>query len=243
MTRNPASGKRGANGRKPYSLLLLIFLLILAPLVYLSLGLSLLAFDPVYYEEMQVQVGWQSTPQLQEMDRALAAYFQGREEIPPELLQRFQAKEQVHLADIAWLLGILRWATVISATAFAAFAVLLFWRDPSWARRAFPWALAATLAFLAALGLAFFLAFDTLFLQFHLLTFSNDTWMLGPDYLLFQLFPPDLFFRSILPFAMVVILLLFLSFLASRLVQPRPIAPANQPPPLSPHPNRGSEPE
>ncbi|MCX5976538.1 MAG: DUF1461 domain-containing protein [Coprothermobacterota bacterium] len=220
----------------------MIFLLILSPLVYLSLGLSLLAFDPVYYQEMQVQVGWQTTPQLQEMDRALAAYFQGREEIPLELLQRFQAKEQVHLADIAWLLGILRWITIVSAAVFLALVVLLFGRDPSWARRAFPWALGATLAFLAAAGSAFFLVFDTLFLQFHLLTFSNDTWMLGPDYLLFQLFPPDLFFRSILPFALVVILLLFLSFLASRLIRPRPIAPANRPPPPSPEENRGNEP-
>ncbi|MEI6308123.1 MAG: DUF1461 domain-containing protein [bacterium] len=241
--RNLTSRKRGAIAGKPYSLLLLILLVILSPFVYISLGLSLLAFDPVYYQEMQVQVGWQTTPQLQQMDQALAAYFQGREDLPAELLQRFQAKEQVHLADIAWLLGILRWITIISTAVFLALVVLLFWRDPSWARRAFPWALGATLALLAAGGLAFFLAFDTLFLQFHLLTFSNDTWMLGPDYLLFQLFPPELFFRSILPFAMVVILLLFLSFLASRLVQPRLIAPANQPPPLSPHPNRGSEPE
>jgi integral membrane protein (TIGR01906 family) len=238
----PPSRKRETIRRKPYSLLLLLLLVVLSPLVYLSLGLSLLAFDPVYYQEMQVQVGWQATPQLQEMDRALASYFQGREELPTELLQRFQAKEQVHLADIAWLLGILRWVTIIATTVFAALVILLFRRDPSWARRAIPWVLAATLAFLAAGGLAFFLAFDTLFLQFHLLTFSNDTWMLGPDYLLFQLFPPDLFFRSILPFAVVVILLLFLSFLASRMVRPPTNAPTNQPLPPSPQPNHGSEP-
>lgn len=240
--RSLPSGKRGASPKKPYSLLLLLLLVVLCPLVYISLGLSLLAFDPVYYQEMQVQVGWQTTPQLQQMDRALATYFQGREELPAEFLQRFQAKEQVHLADIAWLLGILRWATIVSTAVFLALVVLLFRRDPSWARRAFPWVLAATLAFLAAAGLAFFLAFDTLFLQFHLLTFSNDTWMLGPDYLLFQLFPPDLFFRSILPFTTVVTLLLFLSLLASRLVRPQPIAPANRPPPRSPQPNRGNEP-
>ncbi len=236
------SRKRGVDRRKPYSLLLLLLLAVLSPFVYISLGLSLLAFDPIYYQEMQVQVGWQTTPQLQQMDQALAAYFQGREELPAELLQRFQAKEQVHLADIAWLLGILSWATIVSTAVFLALVALLFRCDPSWARRAFPWVLGATLTFLAAGGLAFFLAFDTLFLQFHLLTFSNDTWMLGPDYLLFQLFPPDLFFRSILPFAMVVILLLFLSFMASRLILPRPIALTNRPLPGSPQPNRGNEP-
>ncbi len=241
--KNLTSRKGGTIGRKPYSLLLLIFLAILSPFVYISLGLSLLAFDPAYYQEMQVQVGWQATPQLEQMDHALAAYFQGREDLPAELLQRFQAKEQVHLKDIAWLLGILRWITIVSTVVFVALLILLFRRDPSWARRAFPWALAATLAFLATGGLAFFLAFDTLFLQFHLLTFSNEAWMLGPDYLLFQLFPPDFFFRSILPFVMVVTLLLFLSLLASRLVRPRSIVPAIQPPSSSPPPNPGNEPE
>ena len=56
-----------------------------------------------------------------------------------------------------------------------------------------------TLAVMLALGLATLLGFDQLFLQFHLISFTNPFWQLDPttDYLI-MLFPLGFFYEATL---------------------------------------------
>jgi hypothetical protein len=226
--------------RSVLSIVLLILLASLAPLAYPALGLSMLAFDPIYYQQMQLSLGWSPSPQLDRMDQALSVYFQGREPLPSDLRDQFQTKEQVHLADLAWLLGVLRTLTIVIWATFLGSTACLFWHDPRWARKAVPWVLLGTLLFLVVAGSVIALFFDTLFLQFHLVTFSNDAWMLGPDYLIFRLFPPELFYRSILPYAFLVAFLLFISYLFTRLGKRKAHPPAIEPDAPKPRPGSGS---
>ncbi|MBI2906745.1 MAG: TIGR01906 family membrane protein [Chloroflexi bacterium] len=66
---------------------------------------------------------------------------------------------------------------------------------------------AATIASLGAAGVAVLLGFDALFLQFHLLSFSNNLWQLDPrtDYLI-RIVPREFFFDASLFIAAATIL-------------------------------------
>jgi integral membrane protein (TIGR01906 family) len=106
----------------------------------------------------------------------------------------FNQREVVHLRDVKGLIRLDYWVllgTLIYALAYAG--VSLFWRrGRHWrqlARRTVAGS-GTTLALMLAIGLGILLNFDQLFLQFHLLSFSNEFWQLDPtrDYLII-LFP------------------------------------------------------
>ena len=106
----------------------------------------------------------------------------------------FNQREVVHLRDVKGLIRLDYWVllgTLIYALAYAG--VSLFWRRGRYWRR-LGWGVVSgsgiTLALMLAIGLGILLNFDQLFLQFHLLSFSNEFWQLDPtrDYLI-MLFP------------------------------------------------------
>ncbi len=103
----------------------------------------------------------------------------------------FNEKEAAHLKDVRGLFWLDYWiflGTLIYALAYAGFSI----RRKEWRRLAYGlvWGGGLTLGLMLLLGIGALLNFDRLFLQFHLLSFTNELWQLDPskDYLI-MLFP------------------------------------------------------
>ncbi len=146
--------------------------------------------------------------ELETAARGLISYFNSDDEFisltvvkdgrPFEL---FNQREVAHLKDVkglVWLDYRLLLGTLIYVLAYAGFS--LFWRRKKYWRR-LAWGVIGgggiTLALMLALGLGTLLDFDRLFLQFHLISFANELWLLDPtkDYLI-MLFPRGFWFDA-----------------------------------------------
>jgi len=112
----------------------------------------------------------------------------------------FNEKEAAHLKDVKELFRFdyrVLLGTLIYALAYVIFSI---WRK-DWKKLS--WGLiggsALTLALMLALGLGTLLNFNQLFLQFHLLSFTNELWQLDPsrDYLI-MLFPSGFWYDATL---------------------------------------------
>ena len=113
----------------------------------------------------------------------------------------FNQREVVHLKDVKGLIWFdyrLLLGTLIYVLAYSG--VSFFWQK-DWRRLA--WGIVGgsglTLALMLALGLGALFNFDQLFLQFHLISFANEFWMLDPtkDYLI-MLFPGGFWYDATL---------------------------------------------
>ncbi len=113
----------------------------------------------------------------------------------------FNQREVAHLRDVKGLIW-LDYRVLLGALIYASAytGVCFFWRKRRYWRR-LAWGLVGgggiTLALMLALGLGTLLNFDQLFLQFHLLSFANELWLLDPtkDYLI-MLFPQGFFYDA-----------------------------------------------
>jgi len=112
----------------------------------------------------------------------------------------FNEKEAAHLRDVKGLFRLDYWVllgTLIFALVYTGVSV---WRK-DWKKLS--WGLVGgsglTLALMVALGLGALLNFNQLFLQFHLLSFTNELWQLDPtrDYLI-MLFPSGFWYDTTL---------------------------------------------
>jgi len=120
----------------------------------------------------------------------------------------FNQREVAHLKDVKgliWLDYRVLLGTLVYALGYAA--VSLIWRKGKyWQQlaRGMIGGSSITLALMLALGLGTLLNFDRLFLQFHLISFTNELWQLDPtkDYLL-MLFPQGFFYDTALFCALV----------------------------------------
>lgn len=138
--------------------------------------------------------------------REMISYFNSSEEplqvsvTTPEGAPLFNQKEIEHLREVKDLIRLCGWVQVGTLVYIVAFVVGGF----AWRRRRFVSLLArstiagaaATVLLLIGIGVAGFVGFDWLFLQFHYLAFNSDTWRLDPttDYLI-RMFPEG-FFRD-----------------------------------------------
>ncbi len=147
--------------------------------------------------------------ELEKAGAGLISYFNSNDEYinltvvkDGEPFVLFNQREIVHLRDVKGLIWLDYWVllgTLVYALGYAG--VSLFWRK----RR--DWRLAwgvvggsgITLALMLAFGIGTLLNFDQLFLQFHLLSFTNELWLLDPtkDYLI-MLFPQGFFYDAAL---------------------------------------------
>lgn len=121
----------------------------------------------------------------------------------------FNEREVAHLRDVKglfWLVYRVLLGTLVYAIVYAALSLFL-WQD----RRRLAWGLVGgsclTLALMLALGLGALFAFDRLFLQFHLISFTNELWLLDPtrDYLI-MLFPQGFWYDTSLLCALATVL-------------------------------------
>jgi len=141
----------------------------------------------------------------------LISYFNSSEEYisltvikDGKLLDLFNQREIAHLKDVKGLIWLDYWVllgTLIYALGYVG--VSLFWRKRRYWRR-LAWGAVGgsslTLALMLALGLLETLfGFGQLFYQFHLISFTNELWLLDPtkDYLI-MLFPHGFWYDATL---------------------------------------------
>ena len=146
-----------------------------------------------------------------ELDKAAAGlirYFNSTEEYisitvvkDGEPFELFNEREVAHLRDVNGLFRMDYWVllgSLIYALGYAG--VWLFWRkDRQQLAQEVVGGSGLTLALMLILGLGALLIFDQLFLQFHLISFANEFWMLDParDYLI-MLFPAGFWYDATL---------------------------------------------
>jgi integral membrane protein (TIGR01906 family) len=124
---------------------------------------------------------------LEEIANGLISYFNSDAEYislivakDGESFELFTPEEIIHFKDVKGLIWLDYWVLLGTGIYVLAYAGLsLFWqRRRSWRRLA--WGTVGgsgiTLALMLALGIGVLLGFDRLFLQFHLLFFSNEFW-------------------------------------------------------------------
>lgn len=113
----------------------------------------------------------------------------------------FNEREVLHMKDVKTLVRRLVydgfWASASFVIAFI-FLAPLAWRQQfvAQAMKGLLWGSALTVTLLLTLGVALLVGFDSVFTQFHVLSFSNDFWQLDParDHLI-QMYPEE-FFRD-----------------------------------------------
>ena len=148
--------------------------------------------------------------ELEKAATGLVSYFNSDEETiiltvvkDGEPFELFNEREVAHLKDVKgliWLNYRLLLATLIYALVYTGVS-LLWHKRRYWHRLA--WGMVGggslTLALILALGLGALLNFDQLFLQFHLISFTNELWQLDPtkDYLI-MLFPQGFWYDATL---------------------------------------------
>ena len=146
--------------------------------------------------------------ELEKAARGLIDYFRSGEEYISltavkngESFTLFNEREVGHLKDVKGLFNLdfrVMLGTLLYCLLFAALCALL-WRD--WRRLggALLGGGVLTLALMVALGLGALFGFDELFLQFHLISFTNDLWLLDParDYLI-MLFPQGFWYDAMM---------------------------------------------
>ncbi len=149
-----------------------------------------------------------SQSELEKAATGLIRYFNSDEEYISLSVEKdgkpfvlFNQREVTHLKDVKGLIRLdylVLLGTLIYALGYVA--VSLFWRK-DWRQLAGGVVKGSglTLALMTALGLGALLDFDQLFLQFHLISFTNELWMLDPtrDYLI-MLFPGGFWYDAAL---------------------------------------------
>lgn len=146
--------------------------------------------------------------ELSKVAAGLIAYFNSGEELIDITVTKdgkpfplFNQKEITHLKDVKDLVH-LDYTVLLVTFLYALLysAAMFFWRKESrqLAKEAL-YGAGLTLLLMVLLGIGTLLDFDRLFLQFHLLSFANEFWMLDPtkDYLI-MLVPRGFWFDAVL---------------------------------------------
>ena len=148
--------------------------------------------------------------ELEKAGKGLIGYFNSDEEYisltvvkDGQSFELFNQREIIHLKDVKGLIWLDYWVLLGTLSYILGYAgVSLFWRKRRYWRR-LAWGViggsGVTLALMLALGLGTLLGFDQLFLQFHLISFTNPFWQLDPtrDYLI-MLFPQGFWYDTTL---------------------------------------------
>ena len=124
----------------------------------------------------------------------------------------FNQKEVAHLKDVKGLIQLDYWVLLGAGIYVVVFAtVSLSWLTRECRRKLAVSTISGsglTLGLMLLLGLLALLDFDRFFLQFHLISFTNDLWQLDPtkDYLI-MLFPQGFWYDATLFFAVLTLVL------------------------------------
>ena len=188
-----------------------LFILCL-PLLLLSASIGGVANSPALYRygfdkyEVSRTTGL-SDAELDGAARGLINYFNSSEEYinvtvvkDGQTFSLFNEQEAIHLKDVKGLFRLDYWVFLGTLLYSLAYAVFFLWLG---GRRRVAlgliWGSGLTIGLMLLLGLSAMLNFDQLFLQFHLLSFTNEFWQLDPsrDYLI-MLFPGGFWYDATL---------------------------------------------
>jgi len=143
-----------------------------------------------------------SPDQLNLAARGLISYFNSSQEYISVTVIKdgapftlFNQREVLHLKDVKGLIRLDYTILIFSSLMVGGAAVLLvIRRDYRFLARPLLWGGALTLAVIFFITILAVTNFNTLFIDFHLISFSNDFWQLDPatDYLI-RLFPEQFF--------------------------------------------------
>ncbi len=172
------------------------------PLLLVTAALRIPASCPYLYEYLfsKYEVGYTTgldTAALRDTARGLTDYFNSNQKDIDLVVRKdgqpfrvFNEREVVHLRDVKALFRLD--LTVFQITAafvlgYTLFHVIRGRREGRVAvARSVIWGAGLTLVLMAVLGVGMLFNFDSLLLDFHLISFSNDFWQLDPshDYLI-----------------------------------------------------------
>jgi integral membrane protein (TIGR01906 family) len=158
-----------------------------------------------------------SPPELKTAAHQLIDYFNGRADTPQVEVQKlghrlplYNQKELTHLQDVRGLVEMLYTLQWVTLGLLALAAVLLIYLDrrsrSGGAAGALLWGGVTTLSLAGIFTLWAVFGFNSFFILFHQLSFTNELWLLDParDYLI-MLFPGEFFYRlTVLAFCGVV---------------------------------------
>jgi integral membrane protein (TIGR01906 family) len=180
-----------------------VLFIICLPALFLSAGIAIAVNSHWFYHYGFEKYGISARTgiEMAELDKAargLIDYFNSAEEYidisvtkDGDSFTLFNEREVLHLKDVKDLFRLDYRILLFTAIYALAFAGLSLWKK-GW--RYLVWGAVGgsglTLLIMLLLGLGMVLDFDGLFLLFHLVSFSNEFWMLDPssDYLI-MLFP------------------------------------------------------
>ena len=148
-------------------------------------------------------------PDLLSAARQIRDYFSNDEEfliIPltvrgVRVASLYNQREIIHMRDVKGLVRGVYLVQMLSALYLLGFVALgiYVWRRAFWPMlaRYVSWSGFLTLGIIAIVGVGSLAGFDRLFRAFHLISFSNDFWLLDPsrDYLI-AMFPQGFFFDA-----------------------------------------------
>ena len=157
-----------------------------------------------------VQTTGLDNTQLDKAARGLVDYFNSDQEYIDVTVIKdgasmalFNEREVIHLRDVKALVWFDYRLLIYTGVYCLAFAVLfgLIWNRDGRRNlaRAVAWGGGVTLGLIAVFGFMVVVDFQDVFIQFHLLSFSNDMWLLDPatDYLI-MLFPGGFWYDAVL---------------------------------------------
>ena len=143
-----------------------------------------------------------SNNQLGEVARQMVDYFSGKSPTPQlmvtkhgEQLPLYNEKELVHMVDVRSIVQIFSALQVVSILLFIGLAIFIYIRSGLW--RVLSGIQIGSIVNAVLTGILIIWAlidFNSLFLLFHYISFSNDLWILDPskDYLI-MMFPEGFF--------------------------------------------------
>ncbi|TET14994.1 MAG: TIGR01906 family membrane protein [Dehalococcoidia bacterium] len=177
-----------------------ILFVICIPMLLLTTDLRFAANDIRLYEygfnkyEVSAATGLDNEELLSVADQMIT-YFNSDEELLD--IGLFEEHEVTHLKDVKGLIQLAYRLQLASLAYIVVYIVInfvlrrgAFWRGLA---RRLIWGSGATIALLAVLGVWAVIAFDSLFLLFHLVSFSNELWQLSPGDKLLLIFPQGFF--------------------------------------------------
>jgi integral membrane protein (TIGR01906 family) len=149
-----------------------------------------------------------SPPELKAVARQLIDYFNGRADTPQVEVTKlghkmplYNQKELIHLEDVRGLISMLYGLQWVALGLLAVAAALLIYADrrtgAGGALGALFWGGVTTLSLAGVFALWAIFGFNSFFILFHQLSFTNELWLLDParDYLI-MLFPGEFFYRA-----------------------------------------------
>jgi integral membrane protein (TIGR01906 family) len=182
-----------------------VLFVICIPMLLLTTDLRFAANDIRLYEygfnkyEVSAATGLDNEELLSVADQ-MVTYFNSDEEFFD--IDLFNQREVTHLKDVKGLIQLAYRLQLASLAYIVVYIVInfvlrrgAFWRGLA---RRLIWGSGATIALLAILGLWAVIDFDSLFLLFHLVSFSNELWQLSPGDKMLLMFPQGFFNDSAL---------------------------------------------